>query len=217
MGLRATLRKQCRRFGWRIPNWALDEYTAPMRRMARLLSKNDVIIDLGAHIGNASIEFSHYAREVYAFEPNNTVFAELTARTKPYRNIRLFNNAVSDKADQMDLYFEEGKPDRFYEGSTIISGKSNVTYANHHVVEVMGIVDVLDMIKGDSIVIKMDIEGAEYLVLDAILTSSHLDRIKKIYVECHADRIEGLAEAKEKTLAAAAAAGFSEKLDFTWP
>jgi len=81
----------------------------------------------------------------------------------------------------------------------------------------MEIVNVLDMIKGDSIVIKMDIEGAEYLALDAILASPHLDRVKKIYVECHADRIEGLAEAKKKTLAAAEAAGVSEKLDFIWP
>jgi len=91
--------------------------------MARLLTKDDVIIDLGAHIGNASIGFAHHAKEVYAFEPNNVVFAELKARTRPYRNIQIFNNAVSDKTGQMDLYFEDGKQARFYEGSTTISGK----------------------------------------------------------------------------------------------
>ncbi|MEM9788524.1 MAG: FkbM family methyltransferase [Pseudomonadota bacterium] len=217
MGLRGIIRDQFRRIGWSVPDWALDEDAAAMRRMARLFSKDDVVIDLGAHIGKASIEFSHYARAVYSFEPNPHVFAELQRQVKNYPNIQIFNKAVSDQTGQMELYYEEPKPGRHYEGATIVSGKSNVTYDTHKTVDVISIAEVLDMVGGPNVVIKMDIEGAEYVVLDAILASDHLDRIKKIYVECHVDRIEGLAAAKEKTLATAAAAGVTDKLDFTWP
>lgn len=217
MKLKTLVRKKIRRVGYRLPDGLLDNDTAAMRRMAQLLGKNDVVIDLGAHVGNASIEFSHYARHVYSFEPNPHVFAELKAQTKHYPNITIFNKAVSDQTGTAKLYFETPKPGRFYEGATIMQGKSNVGYGKYHDVETISISDVLDLIGETVAVVKMDIEGAEYMVLDAMIASGRMAEIQKIYIECHVDRIEGLAKAKAKTLAAAEAVGVRQKLDFTWP
>lgn len=217
MKLKTLVRDKIRRAGYRVPGSLLDNDTSAMRRMAQLLGKDDVVIDLGAHVGNASIEFAHHARQVFSFEPNPHVFAELKARTKHYPNITIFNKAVSDQTGTTKLYFETPKPGRFYEGATIMQGKSNVGYGKYHDVETISISDVLDLIGEQVAVVKMDIEGAEYMVLDAMLASGRMAEIHKVYIECHVDRIAGLAEAKAKTLAAAQAAGVLEKLDFTWP
>lgn len=58
--------------------------------------------------------------------------------------------------------------------------------------------------------IKIDIKGAEYVVLDAWIVSGRLGKIGKTYVDCHADRFEGLQEAKNKTLAV-------EDVEIGWP
>lgn len=63
----------------------------------------------------------------------------------------------------------------------------------------------------------MDIEGAEYIVLEALLNTGLLEKVRKIYVECHLDRIPELAEPKKRVLEKAAALGVFDKLDFTWP
>ncbi len=36
-----------------------------MRRIAQEVGKNDVVIDLGAHVGNATVEFAQTAKHVY--------------------------------------------------------------------------------------------------------------------------------------------------------
>ena len=161
---------------------------------------------------------SHIAfKKVYAFEPNPLNFAELKRRTRNYSNIETFEQAVSHETGTVRLYFEEPKPGYFYEGATIVTGKSNVTYKQHFDVETTAISDLLAEIDSDRIVIKMDIEGAEYIVLDALLESGDLSRITKIYVECHVDRIPKLAEPKKRVLEKARALGVTDKLDFTWP
>lgn len=188
-----------------------------MRRMAEMVGPQDVVIDLGAHVGNATIEFAWRARKVYAFEPNPVVFAELQAQTRRYPNVVLANQAVSDTDGTTRLWFEKAKRGRFFEGATIMEGKSNIGYGRHEDVQTVSIVKVVDAVGGPVAVMKIDIEGAEYRVLDALIASGRIAQVAKIYVEDHCDRIPGLAEARARTLAAAGAGGWSDRLDFTWP
>lgn len=77
------------------------------------------------------------------------------------------------------LYFENVRPAKFYEGSTIVNGKTNVTYDKFHDVATVDICDVVDVINSNKIIIKMDIERAEYDVLGALINSSKCKRSKK--------------------------------------
>ncbi|WP_159086891.1 FkbM family methyltransferase [Loktanella sp. Alg231-35] len=217
MKLNHVLRNALIHLAIRLPDKLLEDDMRGMRRMAELYGKSDVVIDLGAHIGKSVIEFSHCVGKVYAFEPNPVNFEELKQRTRRYRNVSIYQKAVSSENGTTRLYFEDPKPGRFYEGSTIVGGKANVSYAKHFDVETASIADVLGDIDSNNIVIKMDIEGAEYVVLDAIFESGHLDKIKKIYVECHVDRIPELAEPKRLVMEKAERLNILEKLDFTWP
>lgn len=217
MKLKSVIRQRLLQYGIRVPTLLLDIDTRAMRPLARRHSKDDVVLDLGAHVGKAAIEFSHYVQKVYAFEPNPLNFAELKNCTRNYSNIEISERAVSDETGTTRLYVEDAKPGRFYEGATIVSGKSNVSYKKHFDVETTSILDLLEEIDSDSIVIKMDIEGAEYIVLDALLCAKDLNKIRKVYVECHVDRIPELAEPKQRVLEKARALGVTDKLDFTWP
>lgn len=185
--------------------------------MAMLIEKNDVVIDFGAHVGLASIEFALAGAKVYAFEPNPENFAELRRNTANYPRISIYEKAVSDKSGYARLYFEPTGPTKYFEGATIVEGKSNIGYDHHFEVETISATEIFDMIKGPIAVIKMDIEGAEYRALDALINSDQMDRVGKVYVECHVNRMPSLAKAKEHTLALAKAAGVFHKLDFTWP
>lgn len=65
-----------------------------MQRMACLHSKQNVVIDLGAHVGYASIAFSHAVKEVHAFEPNPLNFQALHANLRHYPNIVTYEKAI---------------------------------------------------------------------------------------------------------------------------
>lgn len=59
--------------------------------------KDNVVLDVGANIGNHTVAFSKYAKKVYAFEPNQKVFEVLNLNTKDLNNVEIFNYGASNK------------------------------------------------------------------------------------------------------------------------
>lgn len=210
------LRRALMRAGLPVPFVLLDSATRPMRSLALTLTRKDTVIDLGAHVGEATVEFARRAGHVHAFEPNPANFVQLAARTARYGNVTIHNKAVSATTGKARLFFEDPKPGKFYEGATIVDGKSNVTYEKSVEVETISIVDVLKSIDGPVAFIKMDIEGAEYQVLESLISSGLMSKVGMVYYECHADRIPELAASKARVLEMAKAAGVFEKLDLNW-
>lgn len=213
---RTRLQMAIRRRGWRLPEFLIDSATRDMRDLANTMSPNDVVLDFGAHVGNATIEFAQRAKHVHAFEPNPETFGELQRQTARYTNVTLHNKIISDKAGVETLFFENVKRGKHFEGSTIMEGKTNVSYENRVDVEALDVSDFVKSLGEPVACVKMDIEGAEYRVLDRLLETGAIHDIGRLYVECHVDRIPGLAKAKEKTLEHAKAEGVLDKLDFDW-
>lgn len=69
------------------------------------ISKNSIIIDIGAHWGESAITFNKFYPEnkIVSFEPNNNAFQRLKKNTKKL-NIDLFNYGIG-KQGVYDLYF----------------------------------------------------------------------------------------------------------------
>lgn len=199
-----------------LPKWLLDNKTRQMRDMAQEVGKDDIVIDLGAHVGNATIEFALRAKHVHAFEPNRENFRELTAQTRNYPNITVHEKAVSDHNGTIKLYYEKGSIGEYFKGSTIMQGKPNIGYQNAYDVEVKSIVDIVDEIGERIGLIKIDIEGAEYRVIKALLTSGRIEMVDRIFAECHADRMEGLQAEKDEVLDLARKAGCLDKISLDW-
>ncbi|MEL6100628.1 MAG: FkbM family methyltransferase [Pseudomonadota bacterium] len=224
MGLRRPFRKLSAYFGnklrdrgVRVPRFMLIRKEPFLRGVADTLTKDDVVIDLGAHIGAASVEFAHNAAKVYAFEPHPEIFEQLRHAVRNYPNIEPINAAISTKAGKAKLFFEPPKDKKQFEGSTLIEGKSNVSYDNAFEVDTVSLADFVQGLGKRVRMIKMDIEGAEYRVISGLLETEAVHLIDKIWVEPHEDRIPELKAERAAVEKRIAELDLTDKFDFNWP
>jgi len=60
-------------------------------------------LDIGANIGNHSIQFSRKFRGVYSFEPNPRTFEILSSNTKRLNNVECLNIGLGSKSAKITL------------------------------------------------------------------------------------------------------------------
>ena len=65
--------------------------------------KKKIALDIGAYLGNHSIYFSKYFKEVYSFEPNKSSFQLLKFNVSFYNNIKVFNFGLFNKSKTLNL------------------------------------------------------------------------------------------------------------------
>ena len=115
-------------------------------------------IDIGANIGNHTIEFSKVFSEIFSFEPHPDTYELLRFNTKHLENVSINNVAIgSDNGTSI-----------LFEDKTNLGGSSLVSQtktATKHEVKVKTLDDALP--KGTSIsLLKIDVEGFELNVLE---------------------------------------------------
>jgi FkbM family methyltransferase len=154
----------------------------------------NIYVDCGAHkaefVKNFPLlcEKNQYNKvfEIFAFEP-------LPILQKYFNN--LSNVSFSNKA----IWISDGEYD-FYEdfkrkkwGSTLIWEKTSGSFVKDRPLKVQcidfskWIID--NFSKDDFIIVKIDIEGAEYKVLDKMMADKSIEYINELYVEWHWDRM----------------------------
>lgn len=217
MGLRRVLRRFLKENGRRVPDFLLRPRERFFRDIARQVGKGDIVIDLGAHTGEVSIECALRGATVHAFEPHPEIFKLLVKATSNYPGIITHNAAASDSNTQMKLYFGETETGKPYQGSTLVTGKHDLEYQNFHTVECTDLSEFIRELDQPVRLIKMDVEGMEYRIIEGLLRSGAIERVEKLHVECHAHKVEGLGVEKEKVLKEIAARGFERRFDFDWP
>ena len=67
------------------------------------LEKFDLILDVGANIGNHSLYFSNFSKQVFSYEPNPNTFELLKFNTKNLSNINIYNIGISNKNENKFL------------------------------------------------------------------------------------------------------------------
>lgn len=146
------------------------------------IHKDDLVIDVGAHIGVFSVFASHFARKgnIYAFEPilENYIMLKENIAINRIQNINPINMAISDKSGEKEMYLND-----FNTGAHSFSGRSNKSR-----MAIVQAISLEDFVKQNHIeqidFLKMDCEGAEYEILyncpDRIFRM-----IKKISMEHH--------------------------------
>lgn len=137
--------------------------------------KSKIILDIGSHIGSHSIMYANILNncKIYAFEPQNVLFNILNKNIQinNIENIKIFNSAVGHKLCKttMSKYLYDGYNCEIdYNTNKILNyGGMQLGHNGEHV----------DMITIDSLnlpsceYIKMDVEGAESLVLYGALNT----------------------------------------------
>ncbi len=175
--------------------------------------RGDCFFDVGANTGFYSLLLRHNFRQVYAIEPVPTSARRLKRRlsTRFVRNVKVVPVALSDKNGRATFYvnsdsstiidnlsasslfekFEfrscDNAPDRTYTGSPIS-------------VETITFDSLLSEPSAD--LVKIDVEGAEFLVLEGMRESFAKQRVRNILVELHdRDRKEELETVLKSNLA----------------
>jgi len=159
-------------------------------------NKNDakkIFIDLGTHecqglrkfIDKLNIDDSW---DIYCFEPNPRVNTKLHIDQLNHSNIHLYKKAVWTKSGR--VIFNMHGEDGVSQGSLIEETEEGKWYNDYHSSEIIECIDILEIFNmfnnNQNIYIKMDIEWAEYKILDYILQKQAWPgNIKKIWIEWH--------------------------------
>ena len=167
-----------------------------------LTKRRKVFIDGGAHKGESIDKFnSCFIRsdefEIYSFEPN-ALFGEIILQKG--KNVRLNQKAIWIEDGEIQFYGTD-VPHRS-DGCSVVYEKNNISRTNPINVESIDFSHWLEQnfSKEDFIILKLDIEGAEYKVLDRMIDNGTIDYVDLLYVEFHASKMVGYAEFHKELL-----------------
>lgn len=164
-----------------------------MRALKRI--KGLVFLDIGANVGIYSLGLRRNFQRVFAFEPNPKAAEELSRLRNHDKawNVYLEQCALSDKRSQAMFYLDRhvgltGSADTLLE---VFEYKPNTApAASHTFVGEQGV--MVETRKLDDLniaptydLVKIDVEGAEFLVLKGAHESLKGGRIRKLMVELH--------------------------------
>tara|TARA_Y100000592_G_scaffold45373_1_gene71976 strand:+ start:14979 stop:15557 length:579 start_codon:yes stop_codon:yes gene_type:complete len=155
-----------------------------------------VFIDCGAYNGSSVRKFRVLRHdspdfEIYSFEAN-PVFYEDIEKT----GTKLFRKAVWTSNGKKDFFIvtkdKYGSEDMRTGSSTLNEEKNKFNSVAHKRTEAFT-VDTIDIStwitenfsKEDFIILKMDIEGSEYDVLNKMIVDGSIDLIDKLWIEFH--------------------------------
>lgn len=150
-----------------------------------------LIIDCGSSIGMSVIFFKkmYSGSRIFAFEPDAETFKALeeNIRVNNLKNIELFNKAVYNRKGKIDFYCDASMP-----GSLVMSTRKNKSIKKLFVKKTNAVL-LSDYIDKEIDFLKIDIEGAEGLVIDEMENRDRFKFIKKMVIECHFLDIENSA------------------------
>lgn len=158
-------------------------------------TKDMLAIDLGANIGEYSLLLAKYAKRVYAFEPDPWAIEKLRENTRHLDNVEIIQAAAGCEPGKVKLFRHpdfDGDPTIKSQSSSTIATKSNISQETFFEVYQVNLIQFILDLEGPVGVIKMDIEGAEVDLLEALFEHPNvLNKISYIFVETHEKKIVG--------------------------
>tara|TARA_R110002020_G_scaffold186515_1_gene384541 strand:- start:1001 stop:1657 length:657 start_codon:yes stop_codon:yes gene_type:complete len=154
------------------------------------IDENSVVIDIGANQGLVIRDLVETGCQVYAFEPHPMYNSELTEEFGENDKVHVSNNAVWKKNELADFYFKRSATAR-NGGATLMSEKTNIQDLNLKItVECVDIADVIGELDATAnIILKMDVEGAEYEILERLYESGAYRNVNYIFAEDHSRKM----------------------------
>jgi len=162
--------------------------------------RRHIFIDGGGNDGCSVIKFllMRPRYQCVSFEPNPEL-----AKFYKWLPGDLIAQGLSSKTERKVLYLDTDDAD----GSTVIEskpvyfGQSKRDAEQRIEISCISIVDFLRSFdpKTDYIVLKLDVEGSEYEILEAILRNEMLEYLNELHIEFHSNRMPGKEE-QEKSL-----------------
>jgi FkbM family methyltransferase len=185
---RSARRKLMRRIKPRAEIAAL----AAFDRCLSDIGKDDVVLDLGANVGDFTETLAATGATVHAYEPDPYAFHSLSARFEGKPNVCLYNAAVAAKSGSVQLsrLIDFDKDPAFRStGSSIYFDRGSGEFVT---VEAVSFADALARCGKPIALIKMDIEGAEFDILEHVFAAPTAYDFGSMFVETHERTDAGL-------------------------
>lgn len=174
---------------WKNSKRNSDKY---FRRLSISAAKSDLVIDAGANVGLITrmlltLEEPAITR-LWSYEPDPDAFSKL--RLIEDSRLSKFNAALWD-SDGTSVLFRHKSwlENHSHTSSSLLESKSNVDQVNSVTVIKTDVARVINDSNYKAITFKMDIEGAEYCVINHLIRSGSMSKIHKIYCEFHPNSI----------------------------
>lgn len=164
-------------YKWQHPyqgNWEYEEiFTTPILDFVNnKLSKNKVILDIGAQAGLMSVLYAQSGNKVISFEPNPATFEVLQLNAQLYKNITPYNLACSNEEGPLEFHYSD---DGFCNGGFATKCEIGIGVTGHVVpmdVYAVNITDFLNTYHKDDIdnisLIKIDAEGHDKEIIKTL-------------------------------------------------
>jgi len=190
-----------------IPRVTTNSYHALLRHVARSPQK-PLFIDMGSNLGQGFEYFSQFYSpncfDYWFVEPNPFLHSDLSKKlTALYQENqwtgkgRLIPEAISSFNGSTKLFgLVEDSRGKTSDGASIVRNHNSIYYeSNDDLAIEVKTVRATDMINQASsdysiIVVKMDIEGAEYDALEDLIASGAIALVDHLYVEFHSQCVK---------------------------
>lgn len=143
-----------------------------------LITKDDVVVEVGARLGAGTMVLSRLAKHVYSFEPNKDSFRVLKHYTKQCKNVDIYNLAVGEK-DSSAWLNKITKYD--FSASASLTELADYEYGEKQMVKMIPL-DSFAFPEPPTCLL-LDCEGYESHVLDG--ASKMIQKVTKVLVETH--------------------------------
>jgi len=153
-----------------------------------------VYIDLGAYDGDSIKKFMRMRNlpvkpsqfEIFAFEPNRNLYTLLSKLAYP--NLSTLSSAAWVRDEMREFAVDTTATPM---GSTLMAGKVSIwDHFKKVQIQCFDFSEWIKVFKDDYLIVKMDIEGAEFPILEKLITDGTDKYINQLWVEMHPNKVK---------------------------
>lgn len=157
---------------------------------------NYIYIDLGSYDGDSvekfmrrrSLPVAPHEFDIYMFEPNPLFLNQLKLLSQKYENIVALTQEAAWVSPGVATFAVDPTPTPM--GSTLMPGKHHIWNLGKKIeVKTMDFSNWLRQFEGDYVAVKMDIEGAEFPILEKMIADGTDRIVKMLWLETHQDKV----------------------------
>jgi FkbM family methyltransferase len=163
-----------------------------IKKKRNMNKRHKVLVYAGTNVGGALIRLSKKFDICYGFEAHPRIFKTLKKNTEPYKNIEVFNMALTKKTGNVTFYEYQGMPYSSSVGGQMCNKHAkNVTGIKEYTVQSANLMEFLRKKKVDHISLYLsDLQGVDFDVLETIKPLIDTKDIDKIICEVEKDDME---------------------------
>ena len=209
---------------WQVTRAILLLREKSFRDLFLAINKQDICLDLGANRGYTSlIMWLKGAKFIYCLEPNIKALEILRVNLKGIKNIHILDLAISSKTEVQNLYLHKSVKNfsdsekilEYSQASSLMSNKTNLGDCFYKV-QTITLEDLYLKLACKPSIIKCDIEGGEYMIYEQFIKIAKNKDVKKIFVECHANKYPQYQESHNSFIKLIKENKLDQIIDTTW-